>query len=261
MIRLAPLLFLVSCLFASAVQAAGVLGPSGTALAWPLRSELIIEVAEDSPALPQRVLVDQMRKAFIAWGKETNTAPKARVSASPDKSVENGQSIHRVNVQTQDWIADADTLAVTTYTYKKSTGEITDADILINGTGPCLTFDETTPGDCYDASAVLLHEVGHFLGLDHVVSTDASIMYPTLAPGDGSKRKLEAVDASDIRDSYPAVETVTVTAGFAAANTAVKRMGGCASLPGSDAALWLVMLTFALRRVVRRRASLFCLQK
>ncbi|MEZ4440405.1 MAG: matrixin family metalloprotease [Polyangiaceae bacterium] len=57
------------------------------------------------------------------------------------------------------------TLAKTTVTYDKETGEIFDADIELNH-----AYNEFTTGDdevVYDLQSILTHEMGHFIGLDH----------------------------------------------------------------------------------------------
>jgi hypothetical protein len=170
--------------------------------------------------------------------------------ASEDPTVANSNRVHRVSVVSEDWVADAETLAVTTYTFKKSSGEITDADIVINGTGPCLTFDEAVPEVCFDARAVLLHEVGHFLGLDHARHASGSIMYPTLLPGDESKRALATSDIEDLRTMYAGG---SATANIALQSSELAR-SGCSAQASNAFTIWLGLLLM-LRVALRRREA------
>lgn len=57
------------------------------------------------------------------------------------------------------------TLALTTVTFSRSTGEILDADIEVNSFGVSLSTDARAGSN--DLQSILTHEAGHFLGLDH----------------------------------------------------------------------------------------------
>jgi MYXO-CTERM domain-containing protein len=76
--------------------------------------------------------------------------------------------------QDDGWFHDGAALAITGVTMNLDTGEILDADIEINTPG----FDFVLPGELggADLRTVLMHEVGHVLGLDHP-DTHGTIMY------------------------------------------------------------------------------------
>jgi|GEM_PF-5091151 len=80
--------------------------------------------------------------------------------------------------------------------------EILHADIFINTN--FYNFDVLTAGPGYDLRSVVIHELGHFLGLDHK-STESnralSIMYPSLR-SDEIKRNLLSQDKSDLASKY-----------------------------------------------------------
>jgi hypothetical protein len=79
--------------------------------------------------------------------------------------------------------------------------ELTHADILVNGTFSFSTLS-TTPAGLYDMPSVMLHEIGHFLGLGHN-STEASVMRPRVSSGTQSfLRTLQAADIRDIKARY-----------------------------------------------------------
>jgi hypothetical protein len=116
----------------------------------------------------------------------------------------------------------ADIIALTTVTYRPSTGEIIDADVELNGwdgTGSLSGADGyyftcgnyptvcTAPGqqNCIymDVQNTVTHEAGHFLGLGHTTVSGAT-MFPSASAGDTNKRTLEADDVSGICSIYPA---------------------------------------------------------
>ena len=109
-------------------------------------------------------------------------------------------------------------------------GRITGADIDLN----TLTFawsaldSQANPADRQDLQSVLTHEIGHLIGLDHACwsgigdhATDdhgdpvpdcyaapaaikADTMFPTIDPGDVSKRTLSPEAARAVCELYPA---------------------------------------------------------
>jgi hypothetical protein len=94
-------------------------------------------------------------------------------------------------------------LAVTQYFGIRNgdTFELTHADILVNGTFSFSTLS-TTPSGLYDMPSVMLHELGHFLGLGHN-STELSVMRPRVSSGTLSYlRTLQSADARDISARY-----------------------------------------------------------
>jgi hypothetical protein len=247
-------------------------------IAWPLSTKLDVEIGDASADIDQQTLMEQTRSAFELWSAESDTAPSMKVAKSKNAKLENDGAIHRISVVTEDWVSDGDALAVTTYTFKKSSGEITDADIIVNGTGPCLSFEEALPKNCYDARAIMIHEAGHFIGIGHSPEEPDSIMFPTLAPGDDSKRALAPFDVETLRASYPpqtpkAEPTPTpakapspaivapedLAARFGATNATLGQTPasgssgntgsskGCAAANPAEAGLWLLAALLALR--------------
>jgi Matrixin len=76
------------------------------------------------------------------------------------------------------------------------------ADILVNY--DLYHFDTTDSGTGFDLRTVVLHEMGHFLGLQHKAQTStrsASVMYPSI-DADEAKRTPQAVDISDMVSKY-----------------------------------------------------------
>jgi hypothetical protein len=80
--------------------------------------------------------------------------------------------------------------------------DIQHADILVNYDD--YDFDTGDSGSNYDLRTVLLHEMGHFLGLQHKSTNsnrNSSIMYPSISSSENKRAPL-AVDIEDIRELY-----------------------------------------------------------
>lgn len=94
-----------------------------------------------------------------------------------------------------------DTLALTTVVFRRSTGQILDADIDLNGVDHVWTVDAAAART--DAENTLTHELGHLLGLGHVADPEAT-MYGQSDPGDLEKRTLSEDDVAGLCFVYPA---------------------------------------------------------
>src|SRR5690606_4975210 len=94
-----------------------------------------------------------------------------------------------------DYTSQDNTLAKTTVTYDSETGAIRDADIELNHAFNEFTL--TDDGVVYDLQAVLTHEIGHFIGLDHT-SDPAATMNAGYAKGDTHQRDLDADDVAGL---------------------------------------------------------------
>jgi hypothetical protein len=91
-------------------------------------------------------------------------------------------------------------IALTTTTFDPDTGELFDADIELNSAD----FD-LTAGDeavAYDLESVIVHEVGHFLGIGHT-NVEGATMLPVYTQGDTGLRTLEGDDIAAICALYP----------------------------------------------------------
>jgi hypothetical protein len=156
-------------------------------------------------------------------------------------------------------------VAVTTTTYRISTGEILDSDIELNGSASRVEHEEGEAGfrfTCVDPPArtcgpselhgciatdlenAMTHEIGHFLGFDHSTERD-STMYARTRYGETAKRTLSADAVTAMCGAYPAGEAV-VACGTAAS--------GCSTSGGATGIALLGLAPF-LRRRTRQRTT------
>jgi hypothetical protein len=100
-----------------------------------------------------------------------------------------------------DWpyLGAEDTLGLTTLRFDPESGELYDADIEINGTENIMVGDSEVEDDL---ASILTHEVGHFLGLSHTQSPEATMLagYETAST---ALRTLEQDDIDGVCSIYP----------------------------------------------------------
>jgi hypothetical protein len=157
------------------------------------------------------------------------------------------------------------TLALTTTTYDTRTGEILDSDVELyasNGMGQGFNFTCSTTAPDYDVQAVVGHEAGHVLGLDHPCEdgtpqpvpgypvcdggVQPAIMWPTT--GSVSQRELQQDDMDGVCTMYP-VGQATLTCPPIADDSG----GGCSSGGGAGIAALGAAAALAALRLPRRR--------
>lgn len=83
--------------------------------------------------------------------------------------------------------------------YNTTTGALSEADIVLNSGMPMGPGASATT---YDVYAILVHEFGHFCGLDHV-DDRTQTMYPGIPPDCTIYRTLCAGDELGLRRRYP----------------------------------------------------------
>jgi hypothetical protein len=98
-------------------------------------------------------------------------------------------------------------LAITNVTYAVNTGEILDADILVNGAYFAIedvgdVFACRNGNRAFDIRNTLVHEIGHLLGFDHTPVADAT-MFASADACEVKKRDLEQDDKDGLCTVYP----------------------------------------------------------
>ena len=131
-----------------------------------------------SPAIkPESDVLGAVRRALASWSRAANIkfveVSSKKESVSPTAG---GDGVSLITIAGTDdnvaLFAEGNTTARTRVFYDLDTGEISEADIVINPypyseTGAALQFStDGTPGT-YDLESTLAHEIGHLLGLSH----------------------------------------------------------------------------------------------
>ena len=92
-----------------------------------------------------------------------------------------------------------------------SGGTVIESDTLLNAKYPWsddLTGGADASGGCngtagaFDVQAVLTHELGHPIGLEHILN-DVQTMYPAIGTGESRKRTLALGDRAGANQKYP----------------------------------------------------------
>ncbi len=158
---------------------------------------------------------------------------------------------NRIVFREDEWPAEISsaTLALTTLVYRRSTGEIEDADVDLNGVHHTFTDLDDPALAIVDVQNTLTHELGHLIGLAHVDDPEAT-MFAMSLPGDLDKRTLATDDRDGLCFVYPEGRLTPSAPRLPGGEL----MSGCATRParGGLAAL-LAPVMLALRR--RRRAA------
>lgn len=108
------------------------------------------------------------------------------------------------------------------------------ADILLNENLYNFRTGDSGAGGAYDLRTVMLHELGHFLGLSHKYGN--TVMVPSITSGTNI-RIPTSVDATDISDKY----AITLGSGTSAAVMAQKRIDYSSSPTDQGQAVKLII--------------------
>ena len=183
--RLNPILALMAILaFVTSSQPSSFDLPAAAQereIKWPTRSirvALSTSLSSASPAIkPESDVLGAVRRALASWSRAANIkfveVSSKKESVSPTSG---GDGVNLITIAgTGDNVAlfaEGNTTARTRVFYDLETGEINEADIVINPypyseAGAALQFStDGTPGT-YDLESTLAHEIGHLLGLSH----------------------------------------------------------------------------------------------
>jgi hypothetical protein len=144
------------------------------------------------------------------------------------------------------------TLALTTLVFRRSTGEILDADIDLNGVSHRWTDADDPTLSQTDVENTVTHELGHLLGLAHVADPEAT-MYAQSDPGDLDKRTLAEDDLGALCFIYP-----TRLRSPGAPYVPGEGLNGCAAsrAPASKLPALVLFVLGALSTIRRRRGAL-----
>lgn len=151
-----------------------------------------------------------------AWNQSTNTydfflVPASTTSNKDYSSLATYRTDGEMGIYRSDnWYSgvSSSALAITQYFgTRKNTGtnsefvELFHADIMVNYRDHSFTLDATNT-TTFDLHTVILHELGHFIGLPHESNNSSNaVMLPFLSRSE-TKRSLTATDISNVRSLY-----------------------------------------------------------
>ncbi len=182
--------------------------------AWNQRC-IPFRINADSDLLVTARNIEIVRQSFDAWSNETCTDLNldyfgiTRQGRGFDPGSADNENVVLTTSSVPDpdaLIGDTSLLAITVNAYSVETGEIFDADIILNDTRfQFVDVSNTTAcrPDTFDLRNTLTHEVGHFLGFDHTPDVDAT-MFASAAACEIRKRDLGTTDLNGLCTVYPA---------------------------------------------------------
>lgn len=177
----------------------------GTPLAWR-RFPVGFFVDPDSAGLPVDVVVDVAESSFDSWERASDEGITFRLEGTAAVGAADGEDGRNV-VFFRPFPTGQETFAQSILTFDSETGEIFDVDVELNSNFEfaVLSAGQNDPSDPrVDLQAVLTHEVGHLLGLDHENRFGpAVVMYFSDTTGNATHRNLTSDDRTGVRAIYP----------------------------------------------------------
>lgn len=184
---------------------------AGEPLQWPSSCVGFAFDMSGSATLLMDDVRDAITKAFFAWttvdcggGRRPSIKliDQGTVSCRKSEVRSSGPNVNVIYFRDDGWEYKSvdDTLATAKVQFDPKTGVIRDADIAINSAINDFTVGDKNVGQ--DLQAVMTHEAGHFLGLDHSSDPEAT-MYFAYDKGETKQRELSEDDVKAICAVYP----------------------------------------------------------
>jgi hypothetical protein len=145
-----------------------------------------------------------VHRSLSAWSAATDARITVRSMGTTSKSIgfiPGGENQNTIAFGRDAWAFEPEALAMTITAFRRDSGELVDADILVNERH--FTWGDADPSR-NDLQNALTHEVGHFLGLAHSDDPEAT-MYASAVRGETVKRSLSDDDVAGARALYPEV--------------------------------------------------------
>ncbi len=168
----------------------------GSVIRWKKTSVPIVLDPSLSLLGPAAEVEKSIRQAFVSWSDSMSAPVEFTFTYGTcekpgyDASKTNQNCIMAADVE---WDHESrDVGATTIVTFKPSSGEIVDADIVFNAREWVWSYDDSDT-HALSVGGVAAHEVGHLLGLGHS-DVDEATMYPMTRLGETSKVSLHDDD-------------------------------------------------------------------
>ena len=188
---------------------------------WPIRNiqiALSTSLTSPSPAIkPESDVMGAVERALASWSRAANvTFVEVSSKAQSVSATDRGDGVNLITIagttENLAMFGEGNTTARTRVFYDPETGEISEADIVINPypyseTGSPLQFStDGTPGT-YDLESTLAHEIGHLLGLSHSQVIGATMQASQALNGTydlpaTTERTLSEADQAAVRSLY-----------------------------------------------------------
>lgn len=190
----------LACLFAGSLSAYVLLSPRRT---WDSPPAVTVDSRGLSSVSDGDLGRSRTRSAILTWNNAgTGTRLSATVGSVSGFSLGDGRVM--LNFQDPVRVCTGNCLAATFtgYYQRRSNGtyRITDADIVTNTAYAWASAGEACSSEMY-VEAVMVHEVGHMLGLGHS-SVSGSTMYPSVSYCNNGPASLATDDINAINDLY-----------------------------------------------------------
>ncbi len=157
------------------------------------------------------------RDGVAAWNGAGGGAPPMKVTVSKEERSPGLDGVSGIYHVAGGFAPAGRALAVTILNIDDATGEIVDADIVLNGaydlqalaaghehTGAAQDEHDATPGETFDVRRIAAHELGHALGLADAPGEAGALMYPFVAPGAALPSSPTVDDLSGLSSIYDA---------------------------------------------------------
>jgi len=174
----------------------------GTPVRWvhmPIEYAVAVEGARD---LPDSSVERAVKASFDAWASAEGAGIQVAHIAASSAAVgftPGGENQNTVAFGREAWDFEPEALAMTITAWRRDSGELVDADIIVNEKH--FVWGDANP-DLNDLQNALTHEVGHLLGLAHSDDPEAT-MFASALEGETSKRTLSEDDVAGVASLYP----------------------------------------------------------
>lgn len=195
---------------ALAFERAIVTGDPSTKLAWPMRAIELRIASDTSGDVAPAPLRAAIARSMTTWSSAAECTDIILLDGGEPSGLRSNlmggayDRENRIVFRESEWPSDLEpeALAITTLVYRRSSGEILDADIDLNAVHLAWSADAVPPAGATDVENTITHELGHLLGFAHTGDPSAS-MYGGSEPGDIAKRDLAPDDIDAVCFVYP----------------------------------------------------------